>query len=59
MIDLAAAERPALVVEALFAAVVLHRGPYDEEPRAIVELREQWHWHVHALVDAARRRTDA
>jgi hypothetical protein len=58
MIELAAAERPALVVEVLFAAVVLHRGSDEGEPRAVVELREQWHRHVHALVDDARRRDD-
>ncbi len=58
VINLAAAERPALVVEALFAAVILHRGWDEGEPAAIVDLRERWHWHVHEQVDAARQRED-
>jgi tetrahydromethanopterin S-methyltransferase subunit H len=48
VIDLAAREHPNLVVEALFAAVVLHRGWDREVPSAMVALREGWHWHVHA-----------
>ncbi|MGO9488794.1 MAG: hypothetical protein ACLQBB_07180 [Solirubrobacteraceae bacterium] len=59
VIHLAAAERPQLLVEALFAAVVLHRG-WDQEPAEIVALREGWHWHVHEQVTAtqARRQGD-
>jgi hypothetical protein len=52
-INLAATERPALLVEALFAAVILHRSWNEQEPAAIVELRERWHWHVHERLDAA------
>jgi hypothetical protein len=55
VINLAVRERPNLVVEALFAAVVLHRGWDREEPAAIVALREGWHWHVHERITAARR----
>ncbi len=47
VIDLAAREHPSLVVEALFAAVVLHRGWDLEVPPAMAALREGWHWHVH------------
>ncbi len=47
VINLAVRGHPQIVVEALFAAVVLHRGWDEEEPAAIVALREQWHWHVH------------
>lgn len=57
-INLAARERPRLVVEALFAAVVLHRGWDEGEPAAIVALRERWHWHVHEQVTAAQERED-
>jgi hypothetical protein len=56
VINLAARERPNIVVEALFAAVVLHRNWHQEEPAAILELREAWHWHVHEQVVAARER---
>lgn len=55
VINLAVRERPSIVVEALFAAVVLHRGWDREEPAAIVALREGWHWHVHERITAARR----
>src|SRR5271156_1747156 len=48
------AEHPNIVVEALFAAVVLHRGWDEGEPPAIVELREGWHWHLHERMEAAR-----
>ena len=47
VINLAVHEQPNIVVEALFAAVVLHRGWDEGEPAAIVALREQWHWHVY------------
>jgi hypothetical protein len=47
LITLAVRQHPNIVVEALFAAVVLHRGWDEEEPSEILELREQWHWHVH------------
>jgi hypothetical protein len=43
VITLAAREHPNIVVEALFAAVVLHRGWDEQEPAAIVALREAWH----------------
>jgi hypothetical protein len=56
VINLAVREQPSLVVEALFAAVVLHRNWHQEEPAAIVALRERWHWHVHEQVVAARER---
>jgi hypothetical protein len=54
VINLAVRERPNIVVEALFAAVVLHRNWHESEPAAIVALREAWHWHVHEQVVAAR-----
>jgi hypothetical protein len=47
LINLAVREHPNIVVEALFAAVVLHRGWDKEEPAAIIALRERWHWHLH------------
>jgi hypothetical protein len=53
VINLAVRERPNLVVEALFAAVVLHRGWDEEVPAAIVALREAWHWHVHDQIGSA------
>ncbi len=59
VISLAARERPNLVVEALFAAVVLHRGWDKREPAAIVALREQWHWHVYEEIARAQGRGGA
>jgi hypothetical protein len=59
VINLAASERPSLVVEALFAAVVLHRGWDQEVPPAIVALRERWHWHVHEQIGSARSVTES
>jgi hypothetical protein len=53
VINLALTEHPNLVVEALFAAVVLHRGWNKEEPAAIIALREQWHWHLHEQLGTA------
>lgn len=53
VINLAVNEHPRILVEALFAAVVLHRGWDREEPGAIVALREGWHWHVHGQIRAA------
>ena len=50
VINLAVREQPNIVVEALFAAVVLHRGWDKGEPAAIVALREQWHWHVYEQI---------
>jgi hypothetical protein len=47
VINLAVREHPNIVVEALFAAVVLHRGWDEQEPPSIVALREGWHWYVH------------
>jgi hypothetical protein len=41
LITLAVRQHPNIVVEALFAAVVLHRGWDEEEPSEILELREQ------------------
>ena len=56
VINLAVREQPKIFVEVLFAAVVLHRGWDEQEPAAIVALRERWHWHVHELITAARER---
>lgn len=53
VINLAVREYPNIVVEALFAAVVLHRGWDKEEPTAIIALRERWHWHLHEQLGAA------
>jgi hypothetical protein len=53
-IDLAARDQPKLLIEALFAAVVIHRGWAKGEPEAIVALREQWIWHVHEQISAAQ-----
>jgi hypothetical protein len=58
VINLAVREHPNIVVEALFAAVVLHRGWDQEEPAAIVALREGWHWRVHEQIEAAERDGD-
>jgi tetrahydromethanopterin S-methyltransferase subunit H len=55
VITLAVREHPNIAVEALFAAVVLHRAWDEQEPAAIVALREAWHWHVHEQIGAARR----
>jgi hypothetical protein len=55
VITLAVTEHPNIVVEALFAAVVLHRGWDQQEPAAIVALREAWHWHVHEQIGPAKR----
>jgi len=57
-INLAVREDPNLVVAALFAAVVVHRGRDEGEPAAIVAVREQWHWRVHEQTTAARERPD-
>ncbi len=53
VINLALTEHPNLLVEALFAAVVLHRGWNNEEPAAIIALREQWHWHLYEQLGSA------
>jgi len=58
VINLAVREHPQIVVEALFAAVVLHRGWDEQEPAAIVALREGWHWHVYEQNGAAQERED-
>jgi hypothetical protein len=55
VIDLAARQYPEILVEALFAAVIMHRRPDRQAPAAIVALREQWHWHVHDQLEAAER----
>jgi hypothetical protein len=47
VINLAVTEHPNIVVEALFAALVLHRGWNKEEPAEIISLRERWHWHLY------------
>jgi hypothetical protein len=59
VINLAVRDRPSIVVEALFAAVVLHRSWDEGEPASINELRERWHWHVHDLITAERERAHA
>jgi hypothetical protein len=53
VINLAVGEHPNILVEALFAAVVLHRGWDEQTPAAIVALRESWHWRVHQQLDEA------
>ncbi len=55
VINLAVREHPNIVVEALFAAVVLHRGWDERSPAAIVALREGWHWYVHERIAAPER----
>jgi hypothetical protein len=57
VINLAVREHPNIVVEALFAAVVLHRGWDEQEPAAIVALREGWHWYVHAQMGETTQET--
>jgi hypothetical protein len=52
-INLAVREQPNLVVEALFAAVVLHRRWDQQEPTAMLALRERWHWHVYEQLPAS------
>jgi hypothetical protein len=59
LIALAVRQHPNIVVEALFAAVVLHRGWDQEEPSEILALREQWHWHVHEQFSAQERGDDS
>ena len=54
VINVAIRERPNLVADALFAAVVVHRGWTGSEPEAIAALRDQWIWHVHELIQAAQ-----
>jgi hypothetical protein len=58
-INLAARDQPKLLIEALFAAVVIHRGWANDEPEAIVALREQWIWHVHEQISAAQERGES
>ncbi|HMD57117.1 MAG TPA: hypothetical protein VKG82_06560 [Solirubrobacteraceae bacterium] len=53
VINLALRDRPNLLVEALFAAVVVHRGWAKKEPAAVVALREAWIWHVYDQVSQA------
>jgi hypothetical protein len=59
LINLAVRQNPNIVVEALFAAVVLHRGWDQEEPSPILELREQWHWHMNEQFAARERGADS
>jgi hypothetical protein len=58
VINLAVTEHPSIVVEALFAAVVLHRGWNRGEPPAIVALREGWHWRVHEQLGEHQRQAE-
>jgi hypothetical protein len=53
VINLAVRQHPNILVEALFAAVVLHRPWNKGEPAAILALREQWHWHLHEQLGTA------
>ena len=55
LISLAVRQNPNIVVEALFAAVILHRGWDLDEPSEVLALREQWHWHVHEQFAARER----
>ena len=50
VINLAVRERPELVVEALFATLVIYRGWDSAEPDAFAALRERWHMHIHQEV---------
>jgi hypothetical protein len=59
LISLAVRQNPNLVVEALFAAVILHRGWDQEEPSEVLALREQWHWHVHEQFAVREREADS
>jgi hypothetical protein len=59
LVNLAVRQNPNIVVEALFAAVILHRGWDQEEPSEILALREQWHWHVHEQFSARERGDDS
>jgi hypothetical protein len=52
VINLAARDHPNLLIEALFAAVIIHRGWAKGEPPEIEALREQWIWHVHEQISA-------
>ncbi len=54
VINLAARKSPHLLIEAVFAAVVLYRGWDAQEGPGFRALREQWHWHVHEQIAAAR-----
>jgi hypothetical protein len=54
VINLAVREHPNIVIEALFAAVVLHRNWDEHEPAAIEALREGWHWRVHEQIGRER-----
>ncbi len=58
VVNLAARDHPNLLVEAIFAAVVIHRGWAKGEPPAIEALREQWIWHVHEQISAAQDETE-
>lgn len=58
VVNLAVKDDPRIVVEALFAAVVAHRGWARGEPQAIVDLRERWIWHVHERISAEREREE-
>jgi hypothetical protein len=58
VINLAVREHPNIVVEALFAAVVLHRNWDAGEPAAILALREGWHWLVHERIQTERIQTE-
>lgn len=53
VINLAAREHPNILIEALFAAVVLHQGWDEQTPGAVVALREGWHWRVHRRLETS------
>jgi hypothetical protein len=50
VLSLAARDRSQILVEALFAALVAHRGWEHGEPEGIADLRDSWVWHVHDQV---------
>lgn len=54
VLSLAARDRSQILVEALFAALVAHRGWEHGEPDGIADLRDRWVWHVHEQVTRER-----
>jgi hypothetical protein len=54
VLSLAARDRAQILVEALFAALVAHRGWEHGEPDDIADLRDRWVWHVHEQVTRER-----
>jgi hypothetical protein len=59
LIALAVRQHPNIVVEALFAAVVLLFFFKQKTAYEILALREQWHWHVHEQFSARERGDDS